>query len=52
MRPIAVEAGVLYHGAEMVAGKLERVALVPLGVALGLHVLKLCARARAWHNTR
>ena len=50
MRPIAVEAGVLYHGAEMVAGQLGRVALVPLGVALGLHVLKLCVRARAWHN--
>jgi uncharacterized membrane protein YbhN (UPF0104 family) len=50
MTPIAVEAGVLYHGAEMVAGKLGRVAVVPLGVALGLHVLKLCVRARAWHN--
>ena len=40
----------LYHGAERVAGKLGGVALVPLAVALGLHVLKLCVRARAWHN--
>ncbi len=50
MRPIGVEAGALYHRVVMLLGELGGVSLVPLGIALGLHLVKLGVRARAWHN--
>jgi glycosyltransferase 2 family protein len=34
----------------MLFGELAGVSLVPWGIALGLHLVKLCVRARAWHN--
>lgn len=34
----------------MLIGELGGVSLLPWGIALGLHLAKLCARARAWHN--
>jgi len=39
-----------YSGGEAVFGHLARASLVAVAVALLLHVLKLSARARAWHN--
>lgn len=40
----------LYGGGETLLGRLAGVSLAALGVALGFHVLKLAARARAWQN--
>lgn len=40
----------LSHQGEMLVGKLGDVSLIPLAVALALHLAKLGARARAWHN--
>ena len=50
MRSFVVELGALYHHGEMLVGKLAEVSLIPLAVALALHLGKLGVRARAWHN--
>ena len=50
VRSFAVELGALFHHGEMLVGKLGEVSLIPLAVALALHLAKLGARARAWHN--
>jgi uncharacterized membrane protein YbhN (UPF0104 family) len=50
VRSFVVELGtLLYHG-EMLVGKLGGVLLIPLAVALALHLAKLGVRARAWYN--
>jgi len=46
----AVELGTLSRYAETLVGKLGGVSLIPLAVALALHLAKLGVRARAWHN--
>ena len=50
VRSFAVELGALFHHGEMLVGKLGQVSLIPLAVALALHLAKLGVRARAWHN--
>ncbi len=40
----------LYNGGETLVGRLGGVSLIALSLALALHVAKLGARARAWHN--
>jgi glycosyltransferase 2 family protein len=42
--------GALSHQGEMLVGKVGEVSLIPLAVALTLHLAKLGVRARAWHN--
>ena len=50
VRSFVVELGALFHHGEMLVGKLGGVLLVPLAVALALHLAKLVVRARAWYN--
>jgi uncharacterized membrane protein YbhN (UPF0104 family) len=50
VRSIAVELGALAHHGEILVGKLGEASLIPLGLALSLHLAKLGVRARAWHN--
>ncbi|HET6867467.1 MAG TPA: lysylphosphatidylglycerol synthase transmembrane domain-containing protein, partial [Solirubrobacteraceae bacterium] len=50
MRSFAVELGTLTHHGEILVGKLGEASLIPLALALSLHVAKLGVRARAWHN--
>ena len=50
VRSFVVELGALFHHGETLVGKLDGVLLIPLAVALALHLAKLGARARAWHN--
>lgn len=51
MRSFAVELGTLSHHGEILVGKLGEASLIPLALALSLHLAKLGVRARAWHNT-
>ena len=50
VRSFAVELEALLHHGEMLVGRLGEVSLIPLAVALALHLAKLGVRARAWHN--
>jgi uncharacterized membrane protein YbhN (UPF0104 family) len=50
MTPLAAVLGTLSHGAEVLLARLSGVSLFPLALALTLHVAKLGARARGWHN--
>jgi uncharacterized membrane protein YbhN (UPF0104 family) len=50
VRSFAIALGALSHQGEMLVGKVEEVSLIPLAVALVLHLAKLGVRARAWHN--
>jgi uncharacterized membrane protein YbhN (UPF0104 family) len=46
----AVVLGALSHQGEMLVGKIGGVSLIPVAVALALHIAKLGVQARAWHN--
>jgi Lysylphosphatidylglycerol synthase TM region len=50
VRSFVVELGALSHQGVMLVGKLGEVSLIPLAVALALHLAELGVRARAWHN--
>jgi uncharacterized membrane protein YbhN (UPF0104 family) len=50
VRSFAVELGTLSHHGVILVGKLREASLIPLVLALSLHLSKLAVRARAWHN--
>lgn len=50
VKSFAVALEALSHHAEVLVGKLGEVSLIPLAVALVLHLAQLGVRARAWQN--
>ena len=47
---LASELAPVYETGELFAGRLAAVSLAPFALAVALHVAKLTALARAWHN--